>query len=285
VVAGVDGSEDALRATEWAAREAVLHRAPLRIVAVPAMPPRMSPGPAGRPAFAGTIHRATRDVLARAVQRAAELEPGLAIQAETLSGSPAAALLRQAQDASMLVVGSRGAGGFSAMLLGSVSRYLATHAPCPVVVAREETMAVHREIVVGVRDPDEFAAVLGFAFGEAALRNARLLAVHAWSWCLPGVQPAGTLAGAQRAAVNPAEVSAAVGERLDAALAPWREKYPQLRTGWEVVHAHPGRILASLSALADLVVLGHRQGGSALGSVTHAVLNHAHGPVVTVPGS
>ena len=91
-----------------------------------------------------------------------------------------------ARDASMLVLGSRGAGGFSAMILGSVSRYVATHAPVPVVVAREETMAEHREIVVGVRDPAQSGAALAFGFEEASLRKARLLAVHAWSWSLPG---------------------------------------------------------------------------------------------------
>jgi nucleotide-binding universal stress UspA family protein len=80
-------------------------------------------------------------------------------------------------------------------------------------------------------------------------------------------------------------VSATAGERLDSALAPWREKYPDVPTGWEIVHAHPARVLTGLSARADLVVLGHRSGGSALGSVVYATLNHAHGPVATVPSS
>ncbi len=285
IVAGVDGSEESLRAAEWAAREATARKTALRIVSAPALPPRMSPDPAGRETVAGVIHHATRDALARAAERAAELEPGLAISTEMLSGPPATALLHEAADASMLVVGARGAGGFAAMLLGSASRYLATRAPCPVVIAREETMAVHREIVVGVRDPGESAAVLGFAFEEAALHKARLLAVHAWFWYLPRVQPAGALASAQRAAFDPREVSDAAGTRLEAALNPWREKYPHVQTGWEVVHAHPARMLAGLSARADLVVVGHRPGGSALGPVTHAVLSHAHGPVATVPSS
>jgi nucleotide-binding universal stress UspA family protein len=103
--------------------------------------------------------------------------------------------------------------------------------------------------------------------------------VHAWFWFLPGPAPA----GARRVAFDPAGMSAAAGARLDAALTPWRVKYPQVETGWEVVHAHPARLLAGASARADLVVLGHRPGGSALGSVVYAVLNHAHGPVATVP--
>lgn len=285
IVAGVDGSEESLRATEWAAREAVLRNTALHLVSVPPLPPRMSPDPAGHQTVAGVVYQRTRDALARAAERAAELEPGLAVDTEVLSGLPVTALRGQAANASMLVVGSRGAGGFAAMVLGSVSRHLATHADCPVVVAREETMAVHREIVVGVRDPDESAAVLAFAFEEAALRNARLLAVHAWSWYLPGVRPAGALAGAQRAAFDPGELSAADGARLEDTLSSWQDKYPQVQSDWDVVHAHPARVLAGLSARADLVVLGRRHGGSAVGSVIHAVLSHAHGPVVTVPSS
>jgi hypothetical protein len=69
-------------------------------------------------------------------------------------------------------------------VLGSVSRYVATRVQCPVVVAREETMAVHSEVVVGVRDLDQPTAI-GFAFEEAMLRKARLRAVHAWPLFLP----------------------------------------------------------------------------------------------------
>jgi nucleotide-binding universal stress UspA family protein len=78
-------------------------------------------------------------------------------------------------------------------------------------------------------------------------------------------------------------VSADATARLDGMLTEWREKYPAVPTGWEVVHAHPARVLAGASTRADLVVLGRRKTGSAVGSVTHAVLSHAHGPVATVP--
>ncbi len=142
-------------------------------------------------------------------------------------------------------MGSRGAGGFSAMILGSVSRYVATHAAVPVVVAREETMATHREIVVGVRDPAQSDAALGFGFEEAALRQARLLAVHAWSWSGPGHT----------------EVPAEENSHLESAVTTWREKFPEVEARWEVIHGHPGRVLAGLSALAGLVVLGRHEPG------------------------
>ena len=68
------------------------------------------------------------------------------------------------------------------MVLGSVSRYAAARAACPVVVVREESMAVHREIAVGIRDPQDTNQTLAFAFEEAALRDAELVAVHTWFW-------------------------------------------------------------------------------------------------------
>lgn len=284
VIAATDGSAGSLQAVEWAAREAALHGEPLRIVSVPAMPPRMSPDPAHRETVAGIIDRAARMALDTAAQRAGELEPGLVVDTEMLSGAPTQALLDAGARASMLVVGSRGAGGFSAMVLGSVGRYLATHARCPVVVAREETMAVHRKVVVGVHDPDASAAALEFAFREAALRKAGLLAVHAVSWSLPPMISVGKLTGEQRAALDALREQPETIARLDAVLAQWRGKHPDVEASWEAVHAHPARVLAGASARADLVVLGRPRAGIAAGSVIHGVLGHAHGPVAIVPG-
>ena len=68
----------------------------------------------------------------------------------------------------------------------------------------------------------------------------------------------------------------------------WREKYPDVPVSIDVVHGHPGRALVGLSARADLVVIGRHAKHSGLpgpGSVRHAVLNHAHGPVAVVPST
>jgi len=169
-----------------------------------------------------------------------------------------------------------------------VSRYVATHAPCPVVVAREESTAVHREVVVGVADEQQDTAAVEFAFQEAVLRQARLLAVHAWlSAPVTGAPPRPVARGQARA--GPHELLAGAEAWLEALLAAWRQKYPQVQADRQVILAHPGRVLAGASARADLVVLGRRTvlapHGPGAGSVIHAVLSHAHGPVATVPGN
>jgi nucleotide-binding universal stress UspA family protein len=284
IITATDGSEESLRAVGWAAREAVLRGLPLRIVAVVALPPRMIQHQAGP--GVGTVSDALRkdrdDALAAAAERAAAAAPGLAVEVEALAGAPATALAEAGSDASMLVVGDRGMGAFTALVLGSVTRYVSAQAACPVVVVREETTAGHRQVGVGIGDPARGAAALAFAFEEASLRKASLVAVHALDLPHGRVGPAvWSLATPGRPAL---EEEAA--KRLESLLADWQAKYPDVQVSHDVVHAHPGRALAGLSARADLVVLGRHAPHGALpgpGAVRHAVLNHAHGPIVTVP--
>jgi nucleotide-binding universal stress UspA family protein len=83
-------------------------------------------------------------------------------------------------------------------------------------------------------------------------------------------------------------LQAEAARQLEGLLTEWREKYPDVPVSQDVVHGHPGRALVGLSARADLVVLGRHAehpGRPGLGSVRHAVLNHAHGPVAVVPSS
>ena len=171
------------------------------------------------------------------------------------------------------------------MMLGSVSRYVATWAPCPVVVARQETTAVRREIAVGIRDPEDVTGTLAFAFEEAALRGADLVAVHTWYWL-----PSGPVASGPAGVLSPpapGQISAEADRHLAAVLELWRGKYPEVRVRQDVIRGHPARVLASYSARADLVVIGrhgHPAGpGPGIGSIQHAVLDHAHGPVAVVP--
>ncbi len=279
VIVGVDGSEESLLAVEWAAREARRHSSPLRIVSAPDVMPRIHACQASPAEIAAALHGISARALDAAITRSEEMAPGLPVDTRLLSGPPAVAVAESGPDASMLVVGARGAGGFAAMMLGSVSRHVAAWAPCPVVVVREETRAVYREIAVGVRDPEDATGALVFAFEEAALRGADLVVVHTWYW-LP------SQADVLRPA-DPEQIAAEAARQLAAALEDWQDKYPDVRVRQDVIRGHPGRVLASYSARTDLVVLGrhgHPAGpGPGIGSVQHAVLDHAHGPVAVVP--
>jgi nucleotide-binding universal stress UspA family protein len=183
--------------------------------------------------------------------------------------------------ATMLVVGARGAGGFAAMILGSVSRYAALRAACPVIVVRQASMAVHQEVAVGVRDPQDTGEALMFAFEEAAARHADLVAVHASYWFPSALRsPAGQ--EALNAPFHPEQISDEAVRSLSAVLDEWREKYPDVRARHDVIGGHPARVLADYSVRANLVVIG-RHGDPGIGSIQHALLDHARGPVAVVP--
>jgi nucleotide-binding universal stress UspA family protein len=283
IVAASDGSEESLRAVDWAVREAVLRGAALRIVSAPGLLPRMASSQ-GRSEYE-TVSDVIRDesdyALTAATARAAKAAPDLLIDADHVEGAPAEAVTAAGSGALMLVVGSRGVGAFAAMILGSVSRYVATHASCPVVVVRDEIGAARRQVGIGIGSLEGDTAALTFAFEEAALRKASLVAVHAWHTPQSDISRAGIALTTPSRATLEAEATG----QLDALLAEWREKYPDVPVSHDVVHGHPGRILSGLSARADLVVLGRHAAHHGPGAVTHAVLNHAHGPIVTVPSS
>jgi len=299
IVVVVDGSEQALHAVGWAAREAAWRKAPLRIISVSAMPSRMRPYSATPATVADNLRKMSARALSTALARAQEVAPGLLADADLVTGAPVQALTASGSGASMLVLGARGAGGFSAMVLGSVSRYVAAHAPCPVVVAPEDSGAVQAEIVVGVGDPAQAADSLGFAFDEASMRGARLTAVHAlqrlpWAALLDDEDPYQTeaavmaLEGADAASdpgiFAPADEAAATAD-LAEVIDGWRDKYPEVAVSQQVIRGHPGRVLARWSTRADLVVIGrhgdpHR---ARLGSIQHPLLSHAHGAIAIVP--
>jgi nucleotide-binding universal stress UspA family protein len=280
IVVGTDGSAQAERAVEWAAREAALRGAPLRIVSAAEMPPRMSAPPpsAGLETVAAHLVGERDRALATAASAAAATAPDVLIDTDPVDGPPAQAVTDSGSGALLLVLGSDGSGAFAAMALGSVSRYAAVHASCPVVVVREESaptdrlvvdrLVVDRLVVVGIRSPEDCGPALAFAFEEARLRKAALLAVHAWQF--PDSRAAEGAAG-----------------KLDDVLNDCRSGYPDVDASRDVVHGHPGRVLADLSARADLVVLGRHGANGRLvpgpARVIHAVVSHAHGPVAIVP--
>jgi nucleotide-binding universal stress UspA family protein len=283
IVAATDGSEESLRAVDWAAREAVLRGAPLRIVSAAGLLPRMvrSQGHSDYQTVSDVIRSDSDIALTTAAARAAKVAPDLLIDTDHLAGAPAEAVTESGSGALMLVVGSRGVGAFTAMVLGSVSRYAATHASSPVVVVRDEVTASPRQVGIGIGGPEGNTAALTFAFEEAALRKATLIAIHAWHTPQSEVSRAGSESPPAGKDFLQTEATRNLGNLLDE----WRGKYPDVPVSQDVVHGHPGRTLAGLSARTDLLVLGRHAVHHGPGGVTHAVLNHAHGTIVTVPAS
>jgi nucleotide-binding universal stress UspA family protein len=282
IVAGTDGSEESLRAVDWAAREAALRGAPLRIVGTAEVLPRMSQ----RTGAHGGTYEDVTDVLledrnralAAAAERAAKTAAGVLIDTDELTGPVAQAVTEAGSGALMLVVGSRGNGAFTALLLGSVSRYAASHASSPVVVARDASPAPYGLIGVGIADTESCRDALAFALEEASLRHASLHAIHSWHMPQAELTRAGPVPTESRA-----QAAADAASQLAGLLDECRAKYPDVEVTHEVVHGHPGRALVGLSARTDLVVIGRRAGAPGPGSVRHALLNHAHGPVAVVP--
>jgi nucleotide-binding universal stress UspA family protein len=132
IVVGVDGSPQSEDALRWAAAQASRAHAELRAVLAWELP--LGYGLTVRPETDWAAHGAA--LLDATVRRALEERDAAGVVQEVVEGSPAGELLRAAEDADLLVVGSRGRGGFAGMLLGSVSRHVAAHATCPVVVDR-----------------------------------------------------------------------------------------------------------------------------------------------------
>lgn len=284
IIVGVDGSDHSRRAVEWAAEEAVRRKRPLRIVHATApwlydtsVDPRLA-------TMRTWLLSGGEEVLDEAVAAARARDGDLMVEGRLVPGGAAKALLEQVRGASMLVVGSHGIGTVAGILLGSTALQVVSHTTVPTAIIRQFEAAERREIAVGVDGSAPGEAALAFAFEEAALREARLRAIHVWS------RPGAGGPGEMTPLVYDEEVATSDQDhRLGEMLAAWRDKYPEVEVVGEVVHGRPVRVLAGASARADLLVVGTRgRGGFAglvLGSVSHGLLHHAHAPLIVVPST
>ncbi|MFE9931780.1 universal stress protein [Streptomyces sp. NPDC005533] len=302
VIAAVDGSEHSLKALEWARAAAVRHGTELMIAHVL---PDHAQLYAGRRA---ALHDASqpeefadpvKDWVHALLGGGPELPEG--VRYEALEGSVPEALRVTGAGALMLVMGSRGRGGFASLLLGSSSRAVASTAPCPVVVVphaeRDAGAAAAEEsagrVVLGLHAAETPDDVLSFAFAEAAVRGTTVQVVSAYA-----VPPAPALVIDRPFEVIPPEGLADEGDGVPAEremlrsqtarLAPLRARYPDVPVEQVAVPGDPAGRLVDASRSAALVVVGrHHPRRTALslqiGSVAHAVLHHAHGPVAIVP--
>ena len=144
IVVGVDGSEGGGAALEFAAREAALRGARLRIVSAWQVPAAAYGGGFAPPldpetwdAFRGRAEEVAGD----AIEAVKKLQPSPEAETVAVQGQPADVLLDEASDAALIVVGRRGLGGFRSLLLGSVSQQVVQHATCPVVVVNQPATA------------------------------------------------------------------------------------------------------------------------------------------------
>ncbi|MFJ9539165.1 universal stress protein [Streptomyces sp. NPDC101225] len=287
VVVGVDGSASSLAAVETAAREARWRGTGLRVVHAVLWPATHVPlGPSPMGPSEGGMRNMVEHLVAEAVARARSAAPEVDVSHAVVTGEPLTVLEAQSRAAELVVVGSRGMGGFVGLLVGSTAVHLAAHGMCPVLVVRE-TGDDAGPVVLGVDGSGTGEPAVDFAFAESAWRGADLVALHAWTtWNAP--LPAPQDAAAPYA--NPPGELRQEEERLLAeALAGHRARYPEVAVKHHVAHGRTRETLIEASRSAQLLVVGARgRGGFAgllLGSVSQAVLHHAHCPVAVVRGS
>lgn len=134
IVVGIDGSKASMRALEWALRQAEATGARVNAVQAWQVPPTYGTVTMVLPG--SVFEKDAETSLAATVATATAAHPGVQVDQYVAEGHPAKTLMNWAKRAELLVVGSRGHGGFVGSLLGSVSQYCVQHAPCPVVVVR-----------------------------------------------------------------------------------------------------------------------------------------------------
>lgn len=307
VVAGLDGSPESLAAADWAAREARHRGVSLRLLHAwePATYTHLGlGGPEPPPEWAARLPR-------EAAEELRERYPDLAVVPEDHADAAVTVLTQAAEEAELLVLGSRGLSGLTGFLVGSVAMGVVARAERPVVLVRAPGQAKHRheesdgrrQPPAGVRDPEggtgsgapprqevvlgaklspESEELFRFAFDAAARREVPLRAVHTWNF--PPVF--GYAAGVPDPSVL-RDLGAEERQALEAALAPWRRAYPQVEVKLDVVAGRAGPHLAEVGASAQLVVVGRRQRrgpvGTRIGPVVHAVMHHCAAPVAVIP--
>jgi nucleotide-binding universal stress UspA family protein len=270
IVAGYDGSAEATTAIHWAAQQARLRDCPLNVMHCSIWPLlTKNLGPVPGVADSG-LERAAEAILEEGISRAEAAAPGLDVRGTLLHGLPASYLAEISAGQEMVVVGSRGLGGFLGLLVGSVSLELAATATCPVAVIRPD-LHPNGSVVVAV----------DVSGSPTALQDACALA-SAWQAGLTIVHVHHTPPGyGQR---DPLYAEAAAGEVLSSAmsraraLAAYVPVEGRVLTDTSVPHA-----ILKASEGARMLVVGSKGHGflrETIGSTAHAVLHHARGPVL-----
>jgi nucleotide-binding universal stress UspA family protein len=289
IVVGVDGSPHADTAVRWAAARAQHTGARLRLlhayvvpVPAPAMPLVAVATSAVTPE--DYLRTAGEAVLAAAADVARRHATGVDVTTDLRVGGAALALVDASAEAGLIVVGSRGLGGFKGMLLGSVGVQVSAHALCPTVVVRGPAPAAG-PVVVGVDGSEPARAALAFAFAEAHRLGTTVIAVHAWSPPLPtGLADAAAVALADDG--DRARYQQAAQQILTDALAGCRQQHPDVPVDERLTEVGPVMALLEAAAEPAMIVVGSRGHGGftglLLGSTSQSVLHHAACPVAVI---
>lgn len=281
-VIGVDGSDGARDAVRWAVAHAEGRAAALLLVSAWQTPLNGSPGlatPMALPLDDTALTDAARATAESEAEHAEGLT-GLPVHAAVAHGNAARALLESAEDADLVVVGSRGRGGFGRLLLGSTSTQCATHADVPVaVVPHGHAGAPTRSIVVGVDGSRNSLAALEWAM-DFATAETKLTVIWVWD-ATPLAVGADEFFFPDASETAEARFHHLVDEVVE------RHHATDVVVDHAFVHGRPRAALAEAASGADLLVLGARGhgavGAALLGSVSTWLLHHVKIPVVVVP--
>ncbi|REK91982.1 universal stress protein [Streptomyces inhibens] len=283
ITAGVDGTPESLAAVLWAAQEAQLRTARLRLLHAWVL---LAPEPAHRPPTEGDQNYWAHRMMDEAREAVRTAHPELPVDEDLVAKDPLEALREAAGQSDLLVLGSRDLGPVARYALGELGLQLVVHTDSPTVLvrARQNTAETQRDgdVVVGLSLHEPCEALLAFAFDSAARRGVTLRAVHGRHLPSYAYNRGG---GVEPVAAEDAERDARL--ELTAALRPWREKYPDLRVDDRVEMESPAPALLRGTADAALLVVGRRHRrrlpAPRIGHVVQAAVHHAPCPVAVVP--
>ncbi|MFF4161244.1 universal stress protein [Streptomyces sp. NPDC001678] len=281
VLAGFNGSASALPVLDRAADEAVRRGTDLEILCGwPWDRQRVTEPVLTRESR--TRYETARRRMDRAVARAHARAGDLRVIPTLTTEVAAEALVRSGRTSALTVLGTRGHGGPPAMPTGSLTARVAARSTNPVLVVRGEPEPERGCVLVGFASDADLDA-LRFGFQEAARRGARLRVLHAWSHpSPPGARPP-----ARQRRDDLCLLAKAAEAVPECAVTMLRADHPEIAVDTVAVRLGAGRALVEESRSAAVVVIAaHRAGrrfGPWLGTVAHALLNHAHCPFVLVP--
>jgi nucleotide-binding universal stress UspA family protein len=264
VVVGIDGSQAAIHAAEWAVDEAISREVPLRLVEI--IPEQVEPAPF---ASVGNVRMEVEyGETALRIACAAVEATGKPVKVETavLQGDPAATLIAESRNAEMVCVGSVGIGRFARAFLGSTAAELAEAAHCPVAIIRSQ----HRHskpdsplIVVAVNDSPDHDDVVEQAMREAELRDAPVLALG----------------------VLQKDTGDIPSDELHRRVQHWGRRHPRVKIYAGSTRTEIAEFLAVMDRTIQLAVIGDTdadQVARLLGPHRHPILGHAECSVLIV---